>query len=110
MRVGEVAITREDLRAETDRKLPFRFHARPDSTQMQQARRDALAGLVERTLVWIDAQARGIDASEAAIEAAFASALSQAGPDYQVLDAEARLKLLEQNRAAVMRRVLVDAN
>ncbi len=110
VRVGDVAITRDDLRAETDRKLPFRFHAKPDSAQMAQARRDALAGIVERTLVWLDAKARGIVASESDIDAAFGRALEQAGPEFRNVDAEARKKLLEENREAVVRRVLVDAN
>jgi hypothetical protein len=110
VRVGDVAITRDDLRAETDRKLPFRFHAKPDSTQMAQARRDALAGIVERTLVWVDAKARGIVASDEEVDAAFSRALEQAGPEFRNVDTEARKKLLEQNREAVVRRVLVDAN
>jgi parvulin-like peptidyl-prolyl isomerase len=109
-RVGSVEFTRNDLLAETDRKLPFRFHSKPDSAQMQQARRDALRSLVERTLVLLDAKARGLEASDAQIEAAFDHALEQAGSEYRSIDVATRSKLLQENRDAVIRRVLVDAN
>ncbi len=108
--VGAIAISRADLLAETDRHLPFRFHTRTDSVQMLAARKAALAALIEKALVFQDAQARGLDASATEIEAEFARALQKAGPEFAKVDGAARQQLLEQHRPQVVRRILLDKN
>lgn len=109
-RVGAIELRRSDFLAETDRQLPFRFHSRPGSKEMLAAQKTALALLIEKALVFQDAEARGISASDAEIAAEFDRTLQKAGAEFAKLDADGRSKLLAEHRPQVVRRVLLDKN
>lgn len=110
-RVGEIDITLGDVRAEVNRLVPMTFfHARLPEEDKLKTYKEALNNLVERNLIHLDAQARGITASGKEVREEFKKTLAKAGPEYAGIDEAQFDRLLEQYHDMVVRRILIDKN
>ncbi len=110
-RVGTFEIRQSDLLAEMNRLIPLTFyHGRVPRKKMDAFRDRALERLIEKALIYLDAKAKGLAASEEEIRRTFEESLQKAGPAYRSLSAGEKAKLLEKYRPLVERRVLRDKN
>jgi peptidyl-prolyl cis-trans isomerase C len=110
-KVGGVGITWGELRAEVNRLIPLTFyHARVPEQRLLGLQREGLANLIERALIHLDAQRRGMQAEEEQVQERFRAALTDAGPAYSELTPKERAALLRRLRPKVVRRLLIDRN
>lgn len=109
--VGDRRVLLSDLIAEVDRQIPLNFyHRRVPPDQMATFRRDAFDKLVVKHLIHLDAEARGLTASDEDLRIEFESALREAGPEYVGLAAAAREALFAEVQSGLLRRVLIRKN
>jgi len=110
-KVGQIEITREQLRAEVNRLIPLTFyHSKVPEGRLRELELQARDSLIERALVHQDAIARKIAVSEEEILAEFQRTLTKAGPGFANLSKERSAALLQQYRPLVQRRILLDKN
>ena len=109
--VGSEEIKFLDIRAEVNRLVPLNFyHAKLPEEERVATYRKALKNLVEKSLIYQDAVARGLQITEEDIRTEFRAALDKAGPQYAEISDQEFDELLEEYRPRVARRVLIDRN
>lgn len=111
LHVGRVEITRADLDGEYERLIPWNFfHGKVPEERRQELRLQARDSLIEKALIFQDAQDRPISVTEEDIRGRLTETLSKAGPKYADLSAEQFEMLFERYRPDVLRRILIDRN
>ena len=110
-RVGDQVIRTTDLLAEINRLIPLiYYHRKVPADQMASTRRKAFDQLVEKALIYQDAQARGITASREELETELRKTLAKAGDEFKRVEAAEFEAMVRQYEPLLQRRILLDKN
>ncbi len=110
-KVGRVEITWADLTGEYQRLIPWNFfHGKVPEERKLELRIQARDSLLEKALIFQDAQDRAIEVTEQAIRKRFDETLKKAGKQFEGLSDERYGELLEEVRPNLLRRILIDLN
>lgn len=110
-RVGRVDITQADLAGEYQRLMPWNFfHGKVPEAKKLELRIQARDALIEKALIFQDAEDRAIAVSEAAIRERFTETLKKAGEQFANLSDERYEQFLDQFRPKVRRKLLIEKN
>lgn len=109
--VGPLEITHADVQGEYERLIPWNyFHGKVPQERRLELRIQARDALLEKALVFQDAQDRRLAVDEADIRERLTATLKDAGKQYANIDDEQFELLFQQYRPNVLRRILIERN
>ncbi len=110
-KVGKMPLSAVDLRLELNRLLPMQsYHGGVGQARKERYRRQAFDRLVEQALIYLDAEQRGLLASEDEIVVEFEKVLAKAGARFRNLTEDRRQSLLGEYRPIGRRQILASKN
>lgn len=109
--VGKVELRDSELMAELNRQIPLvYYHQKVPQGKLDDLRRKALDKLVEKTLIFLDAEERQIAVGEDEMRATFEQTLAASGEEFKDVSPAKFEQLFAQFKPLVRRRLLLDKN
>jgi parvulin-like peptidyl-prolyl isomerase len=110
-KVGQIEISRKALLAETNRLIPLSyFHGKVARAKLAEFEEKALANLIEKALLYQDARARKIVASEEEQRAEMQAAIEKTKPGAEKLDVAQLDSMVQKYRHLLVKRILIEKN